>query len=273
MHKVLWSHRFGDFHCSHTLDESPQDNCPMHTHDFVEIYYFISGNCTYIIEGTSYVLKPHDILFKRPLEVHKLTVNSPDVPYERIGISLPIDFFQALDPENTLFAPMTTRLLGTGNRFVSSDFGHNLCSEMMERLAKNGASMTRSEILSITLFVASEASRVLRNKTEIKRASDTVTRLIDYVNDHLFDEISLATISREFFLSQSQINRLFKVNTGSSLGQYVTAKRLLTARDRIRSGIPASEACYTCGYNDYSAFYRAYTKHFGHAPSADRKEE
>ncbi|MBP3435560.1 MAG: helix-turn-helix domain-containing protein [Clostridia bacterium] len=273
MHKVFWSHDFGNFCCNHTLDEPPEDNCPMHTHGFMEIYYFISGNCTYTVEGTAYALKPHDILFKRPLEAHKLTVNASDVPYERIGISLPVDLFQALDPENTLFAPMMTRPLGTGNRFTSADFGHNLCTEMMERLAKNGRDMTQAEIVSVVLFVTAEASRVLRSKTEIKRASDTSTRLIDYVNDHLYGDISLAKVSREFFLSQSQINRIFKANTGSSLGQYVTAKRLLTARDRIRSGIPAAEACYTCGYNDYSSFYRAYVKRFGHTPMTDKKDE
>ena len=62
MHKVFWSHDFGNFCCNHTLDEPPEDNCPMHTHGFMEIYYFISGNCTYTVEGTAYALKPHDIL-------------------------------------------------------------------------------------------------------------------------------------------------------------------------------------------------------------------
>ncbi len=272
MHTILWSHRFGDFKCSHTVDIPPENNSPMHTHEFMEIYYFISGKCTYTIEGTAYTLKPHDILFKRPLEAHKLTVNSSDVPYERVGINLPIDFFRMLDPDDTLFSPMMTRPLGTGNRFTSADFGHGLCTEMMDRLAKNGGQMTRGEILSIIFFVAAEASRVLRNKTEIKRASDTATRLIDYVNEHLFEDISLGNVSRQFFLSQSQINRIFKTNTGSSLGQYVTTKRLLTARDHIRSGIPASEACFACGYNDYSSFYRAYVKRFGHTPMVDKEK-
>ncbi len=272
MHTILWSHKFDNFFCSHTVDDPPQTNSPMHTHERMEIYYFISGKCTYTIEGTAYALKPHDILFKRPLEAHKLTVNSDDVPYERIGISLPIDFFQSLDPDNTVFAPMMTRPLGTGNRFTSMDFGHGLCTEMMERLSKNGGEMTHAEILSIVLFVTAEASRVLRSKTEIKRASDTATRLIDYVNEHLFEDISLSGVSERFFLSQSQINRIFKTNTGSSLGQYVTTKRLLTARDRIRSGIPVSEACFTCGYNDYSSFYRAYLKYFGHTPMTDKEK-
>lgn len=271
MNQVLWSQHFDGIACSRTLDPDPVNNSPMHTHDHIEIYYFISGNCTYMIEGTAYLLKPHDILFKRPLEAHMLVINSRDVPYERVGISIPLELFRAIDPDNTLFEAMMSRPLGTGNRFTSADFGHNLCTEMMNRLANNGGNMDRTEILSILLFVSSEASRVLRHKRVAGRPSDVSTRLIDYVNEHLFSDISLEAVSNAFFLSQSQINRLFKANTGSSLRQYITVKRLLTARDRIRSGVSAVEACFSCGYNDYSAFYRAYIKQFGHPPQDDKK--
>lgn len=271
MNKMLWAHHYPDLRCSRTLDAVPTNTSPMHTHDWIEIYFFISGNCTYVIEGTAYDLKPHDILFKRPLEAHMLVVNSSDVPYERMGISVPVDVFRAIDPDNTLFQSMLSRPLGTGNRFTAADFGHDLCSKLMMRMADNGGQMERMELLGIILFVASEASRVLRNQQLIRHTSDVGTRLIDYVNHHLFSELTLQMVSEEFFLSQSQINRIFKSNTGSSLHQYITVKRLLTARDRIRSGIPIAEACFDCGYNDYSVFYRAYLKQFGHPPSDDKK--
>ncbi len=269
MHQILWAHHFDDVSCSHTRDDLPKNDCPMHTHEFLELYYFMSGNCTYIIEGTAYALKPHDILFKRPLEAHKLNVNSDKVPYERVGISLPISLFQSIDPDNTLFASTLSRPLGTGNRFSENDFGHSLCTELMERLARNGATMSRAEILSVVLFVTAEAARVLQSGAAIRRSSDIGSQLIDYVNSHLFSDVTLSSVSREFFLSQSQINRIFKATTGSTLTQYVAAKRLLTAHDRLRSGVPCSEVCYTCGYHDYSSFYRAYLKRFGHAPTED----
>ncbi len=271
MHQELWSRGFEGFEIVHRLDVQPENSCLMHTHDVLEIYYFISGNCTYLIEGTAYPLQPHDILFKRPLEAHKLIVNSPDVPYERIGITLPITAFQSVDPDNTLFAPMMARPLGSDNRFTSADFGHNHCADLMQYLSKHGAELDTPTLTSMVLFICSEASRVLRTRGTTKRQSDAATRLIDYINQHLFTDISLEKVSHALFLSQSQINRILKSNTGSSLRQYVTIKRLLTARDRIRSGATANEACYECGYNDYSAFYRAYVKQFGHAPQEDKR--
>ncbi len=47
-------------------------------------------------------------------------------------------------------------------------------------------------------------------------------------------------------------------------------KRLLAARAMLQRGESAQKSAYACGFSDYSAFYRAYQKRFGHAPSADR---
>ena len=44
-------------------------------------------------------------------------------------------------------------------------------------------------------------------------------------------------------------------------------KRLLLARELIALGTPVTQACYECGFGDYSAFSRAYRKQFGQPPS------
>lgn len=270
---ALWVRQFGDVCCRYTLESTPQSTCVMHTHDVLEIYYFISGDCTYLIEGTAYALRPGDIIFKRPLEAHKLVVNSSEVPYERIGITLPIDRFRGLET-NDIFEAMMRRPLGTGNRFTAEDFGHTRCEDMMREIARRGETMSHAEFLSHIFLIATEADRVLRQKGNAphkeQRASTVATRLIDYTNEHLYSEFSLTDLCQQFFLSYSQINRIFKQHTGSTACRYITTKRLLTARDRIRHGAPPAEACYSCGYNDYSTFYRAYVQQFGHAPKADQ---
>ena len=269
---ALWTRQFGDVCCRYTLEDVPKNNCVMHTHDVLELYYFLSGDCTYLIEGTAYRLKPHDIIFKRPLEAHKLIVNSPDVPYERVGITLPIDLFNSIDNDN-VFEMLMRRPLGTNNRFTADDFGNSLCVDMLTDIARHGKTMTRTELLSRIFVIVSEADRVLKQKNHTpqqeQRATSVGARLIDYTNEHLFTDITMKQLTDRFFLSYSQINRIFKQHTGTSARQYITAKRLLTARDRIRHGASPADACYSCGYNDYSTFYRAYVQYFGHPPKSD----
>lgn len=271
---ALWVRQFGDICCRYTLEDAPQNICPMHTHDMLEMYYFLSGDCTYLIEGTPYRLKPHDLIFKRPLEAHKLIVNSSDTPYERIGITIPIHLFDSLGDDVRLFDAMMQRPLGTNNRFTADDFGNSLYVDIMTQIAQRGETMTRAEFLSHIFLILTDADRVLKQKNSAPKHDSRVTsvgiQLIEYINEHLYTDITMKEVSDKFFLSYSQINRIFKQNTGSTAVRYITSKRLLTARDRIRHGVAPAEACFSCGYSDYSTFYRAYIQYFGHSPKCDQ---
>ena len=53
-----------------------------------------------------------------------------------------------------------------------------------------------------------------------------------------------------------------------SFGPYVCV--WLVARDLIAQGMRTTDACFQCGYHDYSAFSRAYKKRFQVSPRADQ---
>ena len=124
-------------------------------------------------------------------------------------------------------------------------------------------------ILSRVLVLLSEISALWSDEKETG-SEGSAPELVSYVNRHLFEPLSLGSISRTFSLSTSQVSRLFKEATGTSLWDYVSMKRLLSARARLLRGDSAQAACLACGFSDYSAFYRAYRKRFGCAPSDDR---
>lgn len=92
-------------------------------------------------------------------------------------------------------------------------------------------------------------------------------QLISAINQNLFSDISLSSISRQFYISESQVNRIFKRATGASVWKYIRAKRLLAAREMILAGTPATAAAENCGFQDYSTFYRAYVAQFHILPS------
>ena len=106
--------------------------------------------------------------------------------------------------------------------------------------------------------------------TEKKRSGQkqqsTTERIVMYVNDHLTEDISVHQLAEHFYLSTSQFNRVFKQATGAAPWDYVIKKRLTLAKELLRNGASAQKAAELCGFRDYSVFYRAYTRHFGHAP-------
>ena len=56
--EVLYSH--------HTVDVNPdRESFSMHAHEWMEIYYCISGQGTYLVEGQQYPLEAGDIFIMR----------------------------------------------------------------------------------------------------------------------------------------------------------------------------------------------------------------
>ena len=79
--------------CHHYLDRVPPQ-VEYHEHEFYEIFFFLSGDVSYIIEGSTYQLRPGDILLTSNEDIHKPEVRAGK-PYERYVIWINPDAIQA----------------------------------------------------------------------------------------------------------------------------------------------------------------------------------
>ena len=271
----LFYYRDEDLYCHHTRELRPDPEAfSMLAHESFEIFYFISGRGTYLVEGNSYPLEPGDILLLRPAETHRLMI-SPEEPYERISIHFSARVLSVLDPEEKLLQPFYDRPLGQGNRFPAFQDPEGRLRRAFEDFSGGVIPDPRLHVIARLLLVLT----VLSGFYQGSQRPTVPTRglqgqLVEYVNAHLFEDISLQSVSDVFFRSRSQISRLFQQATGSSFWEYVTIKRLMAARAMIQRGEPAGHAAAACGFSDYSTFFRAYRAHFQHAPREDsRKKE
>ena len=97
--------------------------------------------------------------------------------------------------------------------------------------------------------------------------NEKVLAILDYVGEHLCENLSIDLIADQFYISKYYMMRLFKQETGYTLGQYISQKRLLLAKELLSTGAPGTQVCYDCGFKDYSTFSRAYKQLFGVTPS------
>lgn len=266
---VLFSYRDNEMYSHHSIDENPEpENFSMHAHEWMEIIYFISVEGSYLVEGNHYALQPHDILITRSAETHKLVV-SQTRPYERMVIHFSPSMLTAVDPNQKLLRPFLDRPLGQQNLYPSTD-------PLSGKLRAAFADFTFDHLPDVRLNLFARLLLFLTTLNGIYEQAGHRTvpgsfpnRLVTYVNEHLFEPLSVQSIADHFYLSRSQISRVFTQATGSSLWEYVTIKRLLAARARLQRGETAGNACIACGFSDYSAFFRAYRAHFGHSPKED----
>lgn len=257
-----------DFNIAHTLTPGPDPGeFKLHTHALLELYFFCSGSGTFHIEGSDYPLEPGDLLVMQSAEAHYIELDTAQ-PYERKVLHMNPAVLRSIDPEGTLLAPLLERKPGKQNLYKGYQFRGGSCEHYFDTmLLREGDS--RIHVLAGVIPLLHEMLSIRAQSSEDSGSeADTVAyRIIRYLNKHLEQPITLEDICRRFYISKSQLCRVFRAATGTTVRQYLTIKRLVKARQLIEGGEHATHVCLRCGFNDYSSFYRAYCKHFRCAPS------
>lgn len=246
----------------------------VHQHDFYEVYFFISGNVEYSVEGKSYLLKQGDLLLINPLELHQPRIRPDQNPYERIVLWINKNYLSHLCTNNTSLSqcfdntnPQHTNLLRLSRsqqKYISSKL-----SELIDESASSdyGSDLAAEAILTRFLVELNRLTLSTDKKTEIdKTQSPLVSEILTYINHHYCEKISLSSIADEFFISKYYLSHSFNSVVGTSVNRYITLKRLINAKQMLSSGIKPTTAAIHCGFNDYAGFYRAFTAEYGITP-------
>lgn len=263
-------------HFHHSIDEHPNkikiNEEPSHAHKRNEIFYFISGRASYLVEGTVYKLIPGSIMIMRSGEFHKIIIDE-DVPYERMALHFDSDLSFPIDNEKRLLTPFENRALGVGNFFSPNDIRIGHIYECLKSIdsSPNEPEMRRIAITSNLFAILYEIKHAFDERSrnqdgQVNPSQSLSNEIISYINANLSGELSLDLLSERFFISKNHLNRIFKASTGVTVWEYIKLKRLILARNSILSGSSAISACQNSGFNDYSAFYRAYKERFGVSP-------
>lgn len=97
-------------------------------------------------------------------------------------------------------------------------------------------------------------------------------RAIEYIENHLNEDIGLNDVSRETGYSYYHMTRLFSSVLGESVGRYIHRRRLYNASEQlIHSDERVIDIAFNCGFESPEAFSRAFKSVFGSSPVDYRK--
>lgn len=264
-----------------TVTHHVSDGYMIHSHPFYELYYCVSGEASYLLEGVEYTLKPDTLLLIPPDEFHGVRVRSLHT-YDRWTLHFDP---AVLSPErrelllrvlprhrrsqdgksgNTLLANYieNAHALGLRKAFENFDTLAALEEEMQKQLVP-----IFLEALLAKLLVC--ACKLPVPQQEALRPSAAVEQVAEYINEHFVEPLTLDVLSEKFFISKSHLNLSFRKRLGTTVIDYVIRKRVDYARQLLLSGYPAAQTAAIAGFHNYSSFYRAYVKQFGHSPNCD----
>lgn len=91
--------------------------------------------------------------------------------------------------------------------------------------------------------------------------------MLDYINEHYQEKISLEEVAASAGISSSEAGRCFQKYYGKAPIEYMIEYRLDQARRLLESSeLSVKEIGFECGFYDPSYFTRIYRKHFGITP-------
>ena len=257
----------GDVYSNYSFYASvPENRIAQHCHDGYEILYVAQGSGKYVIEGAEYPIRPRTILFAPPFSYHSIYLD-PDTQYERYVLQF---FANDLTPSVQEFLNSLTHSLEGVGCYCAADSLSPSVSSIFERFEdadvlpdkerREFRRLLTGEIILLLSVAARES--IPRDERELG------ARVIKYLNERIDKDISLDKLAKKFFVSKFYLCRAFKKHNGISVHGYINQKRVMYAKQLIEAGETASGAAYRVGFGDYSAFYRAYVKIVGRAPTS-----
>ena len=250
---------YDDFLFYYAADSSHTDFV-MHSHDICELLFLKKGDLTYNVDGRSYQLSPNCLILTRPFERHNLTFNST-TEYER---------YVFLFDEKKLAAGIYEKI--PSNIDIINFDGNALVCSLFQKIDYYLKTLEPEEFENILLHIIQEALYNIRLASKTRhlnnyRVNPLINDAIKYIDANILKPLTIDTICEELHITKSYLHKLFVKYLQISPMQYILSKKLAIAQRELRMGKKASEVYLTCGFIDYSTFYRDYKKHFGHAPS------
>lgn len=276
------------------LEDLVSKEIEYHYHDFDKILVFFKGNIEYTIEGKAYTLIPNDIVLVPQGDSHKVEPlldvsldkqkstltqdkGKKGAEYIRLVIYLSPQFLTQYEEKGMSLRDCFLRVkdkyshvvrLQSKNEKTLFDLAKQLRqSVLLKDTEMLGSLYQRTLLQQFLIFLNREMKKESVHFVDTSRCNKKVVDIIQYINNHLADEISIDSLAEKFYISKYHMMRQFKAETGYTVGSYMNQKRLLMARELLKQGEPVTKVYLDTGFNDYSTFIRAYKNLFGEIPS------
>lgn len=260
----------------HMKDTQPTQGLHMvHSNDGHELYMLIKGDVSFAIDGHVYNLEPYDVLIISNQEIHRTIVHS-DITYDRIYIYIdPYELSRYNLPAYDLLELFEKRKLGYDNKLPASVIKKAGIPELFIQLAQwNTSAAPERDLMMVTLLlqlIVRVKSVFYKENHAQKCKEDTnynerVFEILNFISANLCRKVTLDELSERFSINKYYLCHLFKEVTGFTVLEYITYKRIQSARDMLHKGHTIEEAFERLGFENYSSFYRTFKKITFHSP-------
>lgn len=250
------------------MHNDPEFKAELHTHDFCEILYVLSGNGVIAMDGVIYPLKQGDLI-----------VVNPGIPHCESSVSgskmhlvfLAVEQFEVegLRKNHLIGNHMPPVIAGQDYRYKIESYFTDIISESADKIMLSTA-MNKNLASALLILIL----RLYHSRSE--RAADLkeeCRRIKDYIDKNYTSPITLDSLSEQVYISKYYLSHIFKSQTGTSPIKYLINKRISEAAQLlIHTDLSIRDIALRVGYDDPVYFSQMFKKVMDESPAAYRSK-
>lgn len=267
MNDIITQFRFSD-------SDQPQHN---HYHLSCELILVLEGTARFVVDGVAYLAESGSLVFVNSFEQHEVSILK--TPYRRFFLTINSVEVERFLSYSTLSSIFKNRPSGFQHCIGFEGEGRAELFRLFESLYREylhpeaySAQMMRNlfEQLLIQVYRACPGNFAVNENGSANR----IAAIQKYIEEHFTEEIRIADLAKQFFISPYYLSHTFKSQVGYSPKQYIQLNRLSYAKELLETtDLQVSQIAYKCGFGDTNNFIRSFKSWFNQAPNRYRLGE
>lgn len=259
---------------------------PLHSHNYVEMMYVLTGAVNHIIDGASYRLSEGQLLIMNRHVMHSIPASSPSdiavnfiIPPEAISSHRfrgDESLRDLIDQDRREDGQSRFSIYDVRARSVTENIIENL---LMDTIFKSEPpdviqrSVLRDCIALLFKYFELYPNSLLHSSSELTDG-DPVRKKIGAYIQNSFRTATLTELSELLKMSPTYVSRRVNELYGTSFTELLKERRFTEAEQLLLNGdLPVNAIAEAVGYENTSFFHRIFRQQYGTSPSKWRKEK
>lgn len=262
----------------HILKRDPELNYELHGHDFFELVLILSGKGIMFSETEEHLVEKGAV-FSIPLNMrhgYKKVENLVlyNILLDKNLVTEGAYDLRLMNGYNQLFFPENNRI----NIFHLTPSQVDILVEYIESIRKESSNVlenqgSNAKVFALYNLMIVELSRIIvRKDYNSDRKKNVLDKILKYLNDNLNKTVTTDELMSLVHISQSTLNRYFKLYTGMAPIEYHLRKRINLACSLIHeTDLSMDEISELTGFVDANYFSRQFKNIMKISPSSYKK--
>lgn len=247
----------------------------LHSHPFIELFYVVKGNGSFVAEGEEFPVRENDMVIINPHVEHtEKSWNTTPLEYIVLGIEgLSFSFEDIASAPDALSVQTATGAVYKYNVQSSNIYAYlNIMLEEISKKDDNYQSVCQNllEVLLICMLRHESLSIVQNSSSNLSREC---AQIKNYLDSNYSENITLDTLAAITHMNKYYMAHAFTKHTGLSPINYLLQKRIQEGKSLLESTTYSiAEISTMLGFSSQSYFSQAFKKATSKTPIQHRHE-